>query len=486
MATWIHPELHEKLNAAGRDKRFEVDILLTGSPGEGELDAKTPRLTIVDALTKAAHGRQAGVVAYLRDQEKTLVVPDKGLPYPAAQVQEQFWLTNSVSAVVSADVLRTLIERDDVEAIEESQYSTIEELIDAPPAGGVSVVTAAGIGWGVERINAPLLWDHGIDGTGALVAVLDSGVNYRHPDLRARMWQSGDPALPNHGFNFAQNNGDPIDDNAIRHGTSCAGIVAGDGTSGTRTGVAPGATIMALKIGGSENNFRRAIEFAIQRGADVVSMSLTVKNQTNLVGWRRACNTLRSARVCHASSSGNEGMNLAFPVPRNIGPPGNCPPPWLNPAMPARTGLSSAVTCGATRRDERRIGISGLGPAQWNVGAFSDYPNPPGLVKPDVCAPGAETPTCNGHFGSNPAAAPYRDFGGTSGATPHVAGAMALLVQATKRANLDPDPARILEALESTAVRIPNQTQAKQNHFGAGRIDVFAAFEFGRQRGWWH
>jgi hypothetical protein len=107
------------------------------------------------------------------------------------------------------------------------------------------------------------------------------------------------------------------------------------------------------------------------------------------------------------------------------------------------------------------------------------------LLKPDVCAPGPGTISCNFLFGEVRSAKAYRDFGGTSAATPHVAGCLALLAHACQRAGRPVSIVQVQEALETTAHRIEGQAEAKENHFGAGRVDVYAAFKLGQERGWW-
>ena len=118
---------------------------------------------------------------------------------------------------------------------------------------------------------------------------------------------------------------------------------------------------------------------------------------------------------------------------------------------------------------------------------YTDFPfadgAKPGLIKPDICAPGSTTDTCNWRFSES--GKPYVPFSGTSSATPHLAGCMALLAQACLRTGKPIVPARVQEAFESTAVRIQGQVRDKENNFGAGRVDVFAAFNYGKEKGWW-
>ena len=145
------------------------------------------------------------------------------------------------------------------------------------------------------------------------------------------------------------------------------------------------------------------------------------------------------------------------------------------------------ISCGSTDDADRLNNSSGRSPCTWETGIYTDFPYAdgarPGLIKPDVCAPGSATDTCNWRFAENNK--PYISFNGTSSATPHVAGCLALLADACLRSNKPIVPARVQEALENTAVRIQGQTRDKENNFGSGRVDVFAAFNYGRDKGWW-
>ena len=523
----------------------------TGIGATPEMSAPTMDATVVaERLQQQAMKSQVNVLkfligfgnsSYLADANEEVIVPK-------VSTVESFWINNAVGAEVSLDVLQSLIERPDVVFVELSRRADIAELIDAPKSkskvkassktkdtvtltegalsqngNGLAEPVAFDVldfikscsrlkvftnptvpnpapaqpTWSVKRVGAPLLWQLGIDGDGVLVAVIDTGVNYRHPDLKNRMWDGG-TAYPNHGFNFATDNNDPDDVGAkgIGHGTACAGVVSGDGTSGIQTGVAPRSQVMALRVGDDERSFWRAFQFAIDNRVHIISMSMTWKAHLNpdYPSWRRICEAVLAAGILHANSTGNDGSNSKsgpLTVPFNIGAPGNCPPPRLHPRQSAPVGadphISSVISCGSTDDADRLLDDSGRSPCTWETVPYTDYPfakgAQPGLIKPDMCAPGSLTDSCNWRFYTD--AEVYTPFNGTSSATAHVAGCMALLVQACVRSGKPIIPARVQEALEHSAVRIQGQVDDKEINFGAGRVDVFAAFNYGKDKNWW-
>jgi len=464
---------------------------------------------VVESVKAAADAAQADLLDYLGSQTAATGFTDDEVSVPAAAAAEAFWITNAVGTRVTAATLRDVLRRPDVAYVDLSRHVPVAELIDAPtraakPAPRRKAAPArkpkrppgaadddAATTWSVRHINAPLCWQLGLTGKGVLVAVVDTGVNYTHPDLRKRMWKGG-AQYPKHGYDFENGDNDPADDNG--HGTATAGQVAGDGTSGTGTGVAPGATILAVRVGGVERNFWKGLQFALDRRVQVVSMSMTWKYPSGLdyPGWRRVCETILAAGVLHANSIGNQGDDLTvYPVPFNIATPGNCPSPWLHPSLPIAAGKASPISVGATDSADRLAPYSGRGPAAWGTPPYTDYPytaghaTQVGLLKPDVCAPGPGTTSCNHLFPGTPGAKPYRSFGGTSAATPHVGGCLAILAQACRLAGQPVVPARVQEALERTAKRVQGQAADKENHYGAGRVDVYAAYGYGKKKGWW-
>ena len=269
------------------------------------------------------------------------------------------------------------------------------------------------------------------------------------------------------------------------HGTHCAGTVAGDGTSGKQTGIAPDATIMAIKIWNSRYDavsvdiMIEGFEFAVDNGAHVISLSggieqrlVTDSDKTSL---REAMVNVLEAGIIAAVASGNEyGLSNSIPVPNMVRCPSSCPPPWLHPDQTTKGGLSCVMSVGATDVNDNLwrdlTQGSSIGPVTWQtVEGYYDYAYNPGmgLIRPDVCAPGTgiislahDNPT--GYTGG---------WWGTSMAAPCVAGVMALML--SKNINLT--PAEICEILETTAVRLPYPNSKKDNLFGSGRIDAYAA-----------
>lgn len=134
------------------------------------------------------------------------------------------------------------------------------------------------ISWGITDavygVRAEEAWSY-THGEGIVVAVLDSGVDYNHPDLKDSMWH--DPQTGTAGYDFVNNDPDPMDDNG--HGTHVAGIIAAQLNGQGVAGVAPGAKIMAVKVLGADGTGTTAslvdgINYAASHGAKVVNMSL--------------------------------------------------------------------------------------------------------------------------------------------------------------------------------------------------------------------
>ena len=151
----------------------------------------------------------------------------------------------------------------------------------------------------------------GIDGTGVKIAVIDTGVDFNHPDLFG--WGPDGKVIG--GYNFINEGKPPLDTNG--HGTQVAGVIAADGE---KSGVAPKAKILAYKVsedgeGVSSDLIIRAIQKAIEDDADIINISLGV-NRTN-AKIDRAVNEALEREIFVVTAAGNDGPEL-----KTIGSPG--------------------------------------------------------------------------------------------------------------------------------------------------------------------
>ncbi|NQU48299.1 MAG: S8 family serine peptidase [Planctomycetes bacterium] len=343
------------------------------------------------------------------------------------------------------------------------------------------------------QLQAPDLWAIGVTGAGANLLNIDSGVDYTHPDLVNRIWQNpNDPAdgIDNDGNGYVDdvmgwdwdlNDNDPFP--SSNHGTATAGIMVGDGSAGVYlTGMAPGASLAIARISG-EGDHWAAQQWALTVGMDCSSSSHSYKWYFNpkpdYHHHRLVEDMVLAAGVIHANSIGNSFGDPSAPIPFNISAPGLVPSPWRHPdQLQADGGVSGVMACGGIELDDSHYGYSSEGPSAWEdlttyqAGyahsqdpANWDYPvggwsgSGQGLLKPDVVTYTNVVTTDNGggYLGS---------FGGTSAATPHLGGALALMVSANPEAL----PRQICEALQITAEDLG--APGKDNLFGAGKVQV--------------
>ncbi|MEV6308216.1 S8 family serine peptidase [Streptomyces sp. NPDC051840] len=283
----------------------------------------------------------------------------------------------------------------------------------------------------VPQVRAPEAWAEGYDGTGVKVAVLDTGIDATHPDLKdavaaEKSFVPGESTDDGHG-----------------HGTHVASTIAGSGAAsdGAKKGVAPGARLYVGKVlsdagDGTDSGVIAGMEWAKEQGVDVVSMSIGT-------GGASDGSDPVSQAVDRLSADGGPLFVIAAGnngVPGSVGSPGAAP---------------SALTVGAVTKSDVRAGYSSQGPVAGTMG-----------LKPDIAAPGSAISAAAAH--PAPGASPYVSMSGTSMATPHVAGGAAIL----RQAHPDWDAARIKNALMTSSKKLPAYTPFQ---LGTGRLDVFAA-----------
>ncbi|MFI1013131.1 S8 family serine peptidase [Streptomyces sp. NPDC020965] len=257
----------------------------------------------------------------------------------------------------------------------------------------------------VGHIGAPKVWQSGYDGKGVTVAVVDSGVDETHPDLTGQVVGSA---------NFTSS---PDTRDRHGHGTHIASTVAGTGakSGGRYKGVAPGAKILNAKVindnGVAESDSIAAVDWAVGRGADIVSMSLG--SSLGPTADALDARTVRPLEAHINRLSKEKGVLFTVSAGNNGPDPGSV-------SSPGRA--EAALTVGAVDDTDKIAPFSAVGPLH------------DGAIKPDITAPGMGITAASApdsviakEVGEKPAG--YFTISGTSMAAPHVAGAAALLKQ---------------------------------------------------------
>lgn len=321
----------------------------------------------------------------------------------------------------------------------------------------------------------------GFDGTGVRVCIIDSGVDFSHPDL------AGTAALDEEGRPLAVDfTGTDLTD-TLGHGTAVAGMIASQGRQVYQVadpglppvytrilGVAPGVKLMSAKVfdtrvpgeGGWDSAIVAALEWAAKNGAHIVNLSLgggAVPN-TGRDPVAMAVAALRQRGIAVFAAAGNAGTGEG-----SIDTPGSA---------------QAAITVGASTayRSFGEIGYLAA-PGRYGVDQVAGFsslgPTSDGRVKPDLCAPGAFdwslAPVGGSAYGRD-----FQLFGGTSQATPLAAGVAALVWQAFQQAHgRPPTPDELQAILMSTAddLGYPPHWQ------GAGRVSALRAVEAALGRG---
>jgi subtilisin family serine protease len=396
---------------------------------------------VYNKLTGAARSSQGGLRALLANQ---------GVRY------QSFWIINAIKITSKSSTLSAVAARPEVARIVADWSARIE----TPIRTASSIKT---VEWGIDRINAPQVWSTYNDrGENVTVANIDTGVHFTHPAVfKKYRGISTNGTTVRHDYNWWDpshicdpQGRVPCDNNS--HGTHTMGTMVGDDGAGNQIGVAPNAHWIAAK--GCETN-SCSFNALISSGQFILAPTKTDGSMPRP--------DLRPNVV--NNSWGNPNGSDSFYRATVVN--------WVAAGIfPAFSNGNSGPACGT-------VGAPGSYPESYGAGAFdmgnniasfsSRGPSPfGGITKPNISAPGV------GVRSSVPPNA-YASFSGTSMASPHVAGAVALIWSTQGAPALRGDIAGTRAILDSTAIDVSNLTcggtSGNNNVWGEGRLDAFAA-----------
>jgi cysteine-rich repeat protein len=426
-----------------------------------------PGVRAIVMATDTHDGVPQSVSATIRDQPEAVLVQLRGLPLarvaapnaPAARQALAVIRQRAVAAIVriASAVQRRTLTRDEVirreytrvfhgfaARLSPAMQAQVRALSDVQAIYPDVEMHTTAIDPGVSMVEAPAFWStYAYRGAGKVLAVVDTGIDYTHPDLGGCF---GPGCKVRGGYDFVNSDADPLDDNG--HGTHVAAIATGNGAL---LGVAPEAALLAYKICTSSgvcavSDAIAGIDRAVDPNddgdtsdhADVINLSIGGPGDPN-DAISQAVDNATAAGVLVAAAAGNSGPTFG-----SVGSPGA-----------ART----ALTVGAVEGSETIASFSSRGPTSVTY-----------TMKPEIVAPGVNVcaaQALNTVLGPSCIDAAHVLLSGTSMATPHVAGAATLV------RGLLPllSPAEVKSLLVQNSVDLGYAALVQ----GAGRLDVLAA-----------
>jgi subtilisin family serine protease len=397
---------------------------------------------------KAAEVRRAKLATATASQANVVKLLDS-----AGADYQTFWLLNRIMVTGQSKLLDTIAAYPEVAKISELRtYKLPDNEIGAASAGsGVNAVE-----WGVDRIRAPQVWSQfGTRGEGIVVANIDTGVQFDHPALAAKYRGRDANGGIDHNYNWFDPSEvcpttAPCDNN--NHGTHTMGTMVGDDGGTNQIGVAPGARFIAAK--GCETN--SCSDFALLASGEWIVAPTDLNGQNprpdlapdvvnNSWGglgydpfYEEIVQSWVAAGIWPGFSNGNSG-----PSCNTSGSPGMYNESYSSGAFDINNTIAS-------------FSSRGTGEA--------------GEIKPNLAAPGV-------NVRSSIPGNTYAAANGTSMASPHTTGTVALIWSASPATRGDINATRAL--LDTTAIDVNDTscggTAADNNVWGEGRLDAFAA-----------
>lgn len=378
------------------------------------------------------HSRSKNMTEYIRViircKENEMQACERTVEDAGASIVHEYPSINSLCVLVEKDKIGTLKTDTNIEHIEVDQeaHTLGFRSITMNKKDIESLTSNQQIPWGISKIRAPEVHKTGNKGQNANVAVIDTGIDYNHEDLKANY---------KGGYNFIDNTANPYDNNG--HGSHVSGIIAAADSDTGVIGVAPEASIYALKVldqngSGSYSNIIAAIQWCIDNKISVINMSFGGSSYSKSL--EDICNAANNAGILLIAAAGNSGSG--------------------NDTIGYPAKFNSVVAVGATDSNDKIAPFSSTGP-DLEISA-------PGVTVLSTVPKG----TCNLCDQSG-----YRNLSGTSMACPHVVGAAALVLSG----NPNLTNSEIRNRINNNSVDLGSP--GRDVEYGYGRVDAKTAVD---------
>jgi thermitase len=294
--------------------------------------------------------------------------------------------------------------------------------------------------WSLPKVNAAKAWTYTVGSPAVTVAVIDTGVDWNHEDLKDRIWSNPNEIAKNgidddgngyiddvRGWDFHGNDSDPMDETSPQnpgHGTHCAGIIAASGPNGIGIlGMGPELSIMPIRFLGADGSGDlmaavKAIDYAVAKGAQIISAS-----------WGAAVPRQGAEPILEAIQRAETKGVIFIAAASNDGASND-----TTETYPANAGFSNVISVAASDSSDKKP-------------TWSNY----GRKKVDLASPGAQ-------IHSTLPKNTYGDLSGTSMATPLVSGLVGLLVHEAEVSGRTLKPEDYKAILQSTGAKVDIET----------------------------
>ena len=417
---------------------------------------------VYNALWNKSQATQGPILQWLRE---------RGVKY------QSFYIVNAILVNGSREIAEALAARPDVARVEgnphiQNSLPQLGSTTDASSQPG----TPATVEPGIAYTHAPDVWGLGFNGQNIVVASADTGVRWTHNALKPH-YRGWNGVTADHNYNWHDSihnsvgnpcgNDSPFPCDDYFHGSHTTGTAIGDDGAGNQIGMAPGAKWIGCRnmdVGnGTPARYIECMQWFLApypvgggQGDPTKAPDITINSWSCPPSAGCSANTLEAAVAAQAAA----GIMMVSAA-QNYG--SSCSTVEDPPGIYAENYSVGALNTGT----DTIASFSSRGPVT------VDGSN---RIKPDISAPGTNTRSA-----SNTSDNAYTIASGTSMATPHIAGAMALLWSAIPSLQNQIDPSRA--ALNNAAVHINttqcNSTGVPNNVFGWGRVDILAAVTSG-------